>query len=249
MSWKQPIPTDLDKIFGTDYLAQDLYVNLLLRSANRDGFWTDDKTKRTFPIKRGETIFGRNVWARHLRTSPATIERTLHKLSEIYQKVSYLPSQGFTVVTIKDYDKICDMSEWRASGELVVSTSKIIKNIKNIVTPPKKIVKKPDDGYLSGKIPPLDKRHIFQICDELFVMPQDIRDVDLAVRLEVEDGNAKKYGITNQVLTIKKWTVRKLSEKKIFKRDEGENGLYQRLRMDVFPEQYTNNTNLPPELL
>jgi uncharacterized protein YqgV (UPF0045/DUF77 family) len=130
MSWKQPIPIDFDADFGSDYISRDLYLWLLMKSANRDGFFTDEKTKRTFAIKRGQVVFGRNKWAEIIRTSPATVERALHKLSEIYQKVSYSAYQGFTVVSIKNYDEITDMSDSRASGERVVSTSKSVKSVK-----------------------------------------------------------------------------------------------------------------------
>ena len=134
MSWKQPIPTDVDEVFGTDYLCAELYVFLLLKSANKDGFFTDEKTKRTFEIKKGQVVFGSNRWAEIMRTSPATIYRALQKLEKTYQKVNNSAHQGFTVVSIKNYEEITGLNNSRITGEQVVNTSKSIKTIKKDIT-------------------------------------------------------------------------------------------------------------------
>lgn len=154
MSWKQPIPTDLDTVFGEDYLSMNLYIHLLLNAAIKDGFWTDEKTKRTFAVKRGEVVFGRNRWCKKIGVSPKTVERVLHKISEKYQKVTYSTEQNFTRVSIINYDEILDMTSWRPIDDPLMTTSNIvnIKEIKkeNTTYSPKKERKAEGEAYLSA---------------------------------------------------------------------------------------------------
>lgn len=171
MSWKQPIPTDLDSVFGTDYKCQYLYIQLLLRSANKDGFFTDEKTKRTFAIKRGQVVFGRNKWSKIIGVSPATVERLLHKISGIYQKVSYSAQQGFTVVSINNYDEVTEMSDSRASGELVVSTSKSVKSVKKRNIKEKKVQNNPILDEEFGEIVKFMAQKLDNISDEYKASP------------------------------------------------------------------------------
>ena len=220
MSWKQPIPTDLDEVFGKDYLCRDLYIRLLLRSANQDGFFTDEKTNRTIPIKRGQVVFGQIEWSKQLRTSPATIWRALQKLEKMYQKVNNSPDKGFTVVSIINYDEITKMNDTRMTGELLVNTSKSVKNNKE-----KKIKKKrKPQGVLSGSLPPLDYPHIYQIAQEMMVTIDDVRQIDKEVRLSVETGN--KYNLTNQVNAVRLWVNNALKRGEMQVRNEVEDMIF-----------------------
>lgn len=194
MNWKQPIPTNLDETFGEDYLSMNLYIHLLLNSANRDGFWTDEQTKRTFTIKRGEVIFGRNKWANKICASAKTVERVLHKISKIYQKVTYSAEQGFTRVSILNYDEITDMTYWRPTGDPLVTTSKNVKNVKKEINT--KVFTKKD---------PLTQQQLWKIALDLNIPFWYVEEKHKSVMAEVEAGSDSKYKIKSVYLTTRNW--------------------------------------------
>lgn len=205
MSWKQPIPTDLDEVFGTDYLCRDLYIHLLLKSANKDGFWTDEKTKRTFAIRRGQVVFGQNKWGRCLRTSPKTVSRTLTKLSEKYKKVTYSVEQKFSLVTIIDYDDICKMTDSRLTGDLLVTTSKSVKSVKKERDKRKKLEK-------------LTATQIWEIAKRHCVGVEDVRQIQEEVFASIEAGD--KYKVKSVSGTVVSWLLRGIKRGEVERLDD-----------------------------
>lgn len=220
MSWKQPIPTNLKEIFGGDYLGMNLYVWLLLNSANKDGNFTDPRHK-IVAVKRGQTIFGRNEYGKLLNCSPKTAERTLSRIClNPVLKLTKQATTNFTVVTIENYDEIVEMTKQRPSNDQAMTTSKSVKNNKE-----KKIKKKrKPQGVLFGSLPPLDYPHIYQIAQEMMVTIDDVRQIDKEVRLSVETGN--KYNLTNQVNAVRLWVNNALKRGEIQVRNEVEDMIF-----------------------
>lgn len=134
MTWKQPIPTNLDEIFGEDWGCNLLYRELIYRAANQDGFFT--YKKKTTPIKRGQVVFGREIYALYLQRPKSTIRNWLEKLEKMYKLVDNQTSSNFTVVTIKNYDELTNMDKQmdkqRTSRGQAEDTSKSVKSVKNI---------------------------------------------------------------------------------------------------------------------
>jgi len=219
MSWKQPIPTNLETIFGEDYASQLLYRELIYRACNEDAVLTLDG-KKFVTLKRGQVLFGRNKYGKYLGWDDMKVSRTLTKICEIYKKVSIQPSKNYTIVSIENYDEVVDMSKQRASSEQAVSTSKSVKNNKE-----KKIKKKrKPQGVLFGSLPPLDYPHIYQIAQEMMVTIDDVRQIDKEVRLSVETGN--KYNLTNQVNAVRLWVNNALKRGEMQVRNEVEDMIF-----------------------
>lgn len=143
MNWKQPIDTRLIYDFGDDYLAHLLYVMLILRAANKDGFFTDSRGA-TLPIKRGQVVFGRRAFNNYLaqdsKDDGKKLERTLVKLEEIYQKVTREVTRSkHTIVTLLDYENLVSLDPVidptvtlpRPYRDPTVTTSKSVKSEEN----------------------------------------------------------------------------------------------------------------------
>lgn len=133
MVWKQPIPTDLDYIFGEDYGPLLLYKELIYRSANQDGFFT--YKKKTASIKRGQVLFGRQKYALYLVHPNSTIRNWLDKLEKVYKLVDTQRTSNYTIVTVLNYDEIVNMDnqvdKQRTSRGQAEDTSKSVKSVKS----------------------------------------------------------------------------------------------------------------------
>lgn len=129
MNWKQPIPTGLEETFQKDWGCNLLYQQLIYRSANSDGFFTD-KNGVTTEIKRGQTIFGRGQYGQYLCQSPSTVRNWLSKLFKIYKIVDIQDGVNFTIVTIKNYDEVTVMDNLRTTKGQPKDTSKNVKSVK-----------------------------------------------------------------------------------------------------------------------
>lgn len=105
LNWKQPIPTNLDGIFGKDRRASLLYRELIYRACNKDQTVTLDNRKH-IKLLRGQVLFGRNKFAEYLCHDPRTTARCLDRLQDNYQLVTNQKSHDYTIVTILSYDSI-----------------------------------------------------------------------------------------------------------------------------------------------
>jgi hypothetical protein len=133
--WKQPIPTNLEVVFGEDYRAIQLYKELIYRACHKDQEIVYlGGNEKIVQVHRGQVIFGRIKFGKYLGWSAKTVERTLHKLSKNYQKVTISANHNYSIITIHDYDSITGMSNWRPSGDPVKATSKSDKNDDNVKT-------------------------------------------------------------------------------------------------------------------
>lgn len=112
--WKQPIPTDLDRIFGNDYQLQLLFRELLYRACNADTMSWQFQGKHV-TLKRGQVLFGRHQFSKYLDIHPSKIERIFQrfvKFSDNHPDIQadIQRSSNYTIVTIKNYDEIISMN-------------------------------------------------------------------------------------------------------------------------------------------
>lgn len=131
MSWKQPIPTDLEARCGNNTSAFVLMMVLILKAANKPQ--AVSLGKHTIQLARGQTIFGRTAFAKYLGKSDKTAERTLQLLERLgfvrlINPSNQINGQGktlskkrpFTVVELLNYDSLVSFdqeSDHRTSNE------------------------------------------------------------------------------------------------------------------------------------
>jgi len=104
MTWKQPIPTDLQKIFGSDHLSQLIFERLLLRARNSDNSGTD-YWYGNIVLNKGQAVCGCKELGKWFNRDTKTIKRHLDKLQNEYRLVDNLPTPKGTITTIKNYDR------------------------------------------------------------------------------------------------------------------------------------------------
>lgn len=137
MIFKIPVPTNLDEVFGTDYLSQNLYVFFLIhstiseRAVNRNG--------RLTQLKRGQCYATISNLARRFSKNERTIKKSLKILSEIHNKIQYVIDEQGVVVTIQSFNEEIKMqndlqneipNEYRTHTERI-HTNKNDKNEEN----------------------------------------------------------------------------------------------------------------------
>lgn len=105
MTWKTPIPTDLNKIFCKDHLSQLIFERLLIRARvdNKSG---TDYWYSPLVLNRGQAVCGWNELGKFFGVNRKTIKKHLVKLQNEYGVVDYLPTPLGTIVTIKNYGQI-----------------------------------------------------------------------------------------------------------------------------------------------
>jgi len=184
MSWKQPIPTNLEEIFGKDYLCQALYKELIYRSANKDGVWSMGETLSE--IKRGQVIFGRIQFGRYLGWSPSRVERTLKKLVQKPDIITVIRrDRDCSVFYINNYEEITKMDITpdinRTSTGHQPDTSKSVKSVKNTVgvatnieisNNQKEIISFWNDTYGKNYKPSLDLENNISYWLKKFTLPE-----------------------------------------------------------------------------
>ena len=211
MNWKQPIPTGLESVFGEDYACNLLYQQLIYRAANQAGFFTTIRGK-TIPIERGQTVFGRRQYGKYLGCDDSKCERNLRKLSDLYQKVSLKVSRSnCTIVTLLNYEELVRfepqsepiVSQSRAAGEPIVSTSKSVKSEKN-----------EKNEKTRASLEDLDTAFTNQLATQYAVSPKDVETIAEELRLYC-GSTGKTY--KDYRMTLQAWVRRKLEEGKLLK--------------------------------
>ena len=138
MHWKQPIDTDIYNWFEDDYLAMNLFIHLLLRARNEDMESPKMYKNKTYQLKRGQVLYGRNKFSEYVSSSPSGTDRALLRLSKVYSKVTSKRSTNYTIVTIQNYDELVAFEQAdeqvknkrRTSKEQVKNTNKNVKKEK-----------------------------------------------------------------------------------------------------------------------
>lgn len=193
MSWKQPIPTGLEEVFGNDTKGMVLYVFLLLKSANQDGVFRDERGK-AIGIKRGQVIFGRNRFSKYVSCSPKTVERILSRLClNPVLKMTKQSNKNFTIVTIENYDEITSMTKQRPSNDQAMTTSKSVKK---------------KEKYKKKVLKHLTKEELLRISKKCATAFSDANQVHNAVWESIESGD--KYKVKDVNLTVTNWLRRSI---------------------------------------
>lgn len=137
MTWKQPIPTGLEKIFGEDYRVMQLYKELIYRANNTTQPVSINGT--TITLQRGQVIFGRHQYARYLGWSPATVETVKQRFFKKYNVCNIISSTNkYSIFSLNNYDDLVGYNindnNRTSSGHHQNNTSKNDKNEKNNIT-------------------------------------------------------------------------------------------------------------------
>lgn len=152
MAWKQPIPTNLETIFGEDYRLIQLFKELLYRACNVDCRLSLD-SKKFVSLKRGQVLFGRNKFGEYLCWDARSTSRSLDRLvlytnpQNMTKLVTKQSTTNYTVVTILNYEEWVSLDQaddqavtkQRPSSDQAVTTSKSIKSDKSVKIDKKKI--------------------------------------------------------------------------------------------------------------
>lgn len=112
MYWKVPISSGINESFGSDHLARDLFIHLLLKTRNSDMVEPEFYCGKPYILKKGQVIFGKKAYSEKLRCSPGAILNALCRLSErqdVHQ-IILKPSHDYTVVTLIFYDDLIKMT-------------------------------------------------------------------------------------------------------------------------------------------
>jgi len=112
MYWKIPISSGIYESFGSDHLARDLFIHLLLRTRNSDMTEPEFYCGKPYVLKRGQVIFGKKAYSEKLRCSATATLNALFRLSnrQDEHQISLVPSHDYTVVTLIFYDKLIKMT-------------------------------------------------------------------------------------------------------------------------------------------
>jgi len=117
MTWKVPIPTNLDEQFGNDYRCVLLFKELILRACRFPDTPVQLEMHRktgtvvkTVILQRGQALYGRNKYSRYLCWTASTVDRALIKLEKTYKQVNNQRDNDYTVVTIQNYDELVEMN-------------------------------------------------------------------------------------------------------------------------------------------
>lgn len=189
-------------MFGSDVKGMVLYIMLLLKSANQDGQFRDDRGK-VVEVKRGQVIFGRNKFAKYISSSPKTVERTLSRLClNPVLKMTKQTNENFTIVTIENYDEVTSMTQQRPSNDQAMTTSKNVKNVKNV-----KIIKKENRERVFER---LNQSQLWTIAKNNSVAYLDVVSKQEDVFDSLANGNKKIHDIR---ATVSSWVRYSINHK------------------------------------
>jgi len=135
MIWKQPIQTNLNSIFGDNFLAKHLYIELLLRASNTD---KEKEFAGTLHfLKRGQCVCGEEELATEYQVHRQTIRGALGRLQKVYNKINIKPTNKGTIVTILNYDDVVSFQQQNVQQDDNRTTSNVQqkdtnKNVENV---------------------------------------------------------------------------------------------------------------------
>ena len=107
MNWKQPIPTNLDELFGKDYLSQDIYIWVLLHATNKAT--TVNLNGKIISLKRGQCYSTITKLACRFSRNSKTIKKYIKLLNSLHNVLDYVIYPQGIVFTVKSYDEIIKM--------------------------------------------------------------------------------------------------------------------------------------------
>jgi hypothetical protein len=103
-NWKQPIPTNLDAIFGEDYLAQQIFIFALLHATNEE--WVVNRNGKFTKLQRGQCYATITHLAKRFNRDRETISKALDRLATTFNALHNDIDHFGVVMTIQSYDEI-----------------------------------------------------------------------------------------------------------------------------------------------
>lgn len=130
--WKQPIPTNLDEIFGKDYFAKFTYIELLLRAKNGGEESSTEFAGTLHFLKRGQCVCGEAEVGAFFEMGRHFGRNVIDRLQKRYKKVDISKTSKGTVVTIKNYSDVVKMdNSWNNNGTTTVQQRDTNKSVEN----------------------------------------------------------------------------------------------------------------------
>lgn len=205
MKWKQPIDTGIYEEFGDDTAAMNLFIHLLLRSQNEDMTQPLIYKGKPYQLQRGQTIFGRNEYAKLINLSPSGTRRALQRLEKVYSKVTSKSDENFTIVNILNYNAIIQMD--KQSNKRVPSKkqrSNTPKNGRSIIS--KEIILEVQNASFSEKLTEkvLDYIEDMQTRGGKYTKtPKAVRECCVTIQGALENGFTEKDLLSNLSAAIR----------------------------------------------
>lgn len=103
-TWKQPIPTDLDVVFGDNHVSRFIYIECLLHARNESK--TISLNGEIVVLERGQCFITVDHLANSLNRNRKTIRTHLNLLTGLYNRMDITRHRFGFVVTIHNYDEI-----------------------------------------------------------------------------------------------------------------------------------------------
>lgn len=203
MSWKQPIPTGLEKIFGEDYRAMQFYKELIYRANNTTQPVSINGT--TITLERGQVIFGRNQYAKYLGWSSATVETVKQRILKKYTVCNIIRTTNkYSVFSLNSYDELVSYNtsdnNRTTSEHQQNNTSKTDKTVDSISTASVVL----SDNENLNEINSLTSEDFLEIAQLFSISEQDVRKVHNDLKDFAEKGKLK-HSISNGRKTLEKW--------------------------------------------
>lgn len=100
------IPTNLDQVFGDNYLAQDIYIYCLLHARNDDNHYEQEYSWTLHSLQKWQWVFWEEQLAKRFRCGRNAVRSALNKLEKLYNKLELKKTNKGTVYTVIWYDDI-----------------------------------------------------------------------------------------------------------------------------------------------
>jgi|DEB0MinimDraft_6_1074348.scaffolds.fasta_scaffold15192_2 hypothetical protein len=107
--WKVPIPQDIDDWFGSDVIARELFIRLLLKARVNDAETPSMIHGIQYQLKRGQVLFSRKSWSDAQQRDGSVTTKALYRLRDKHKLVTTESTTKFTIVSIQNYDEITSM--------------------------------------------------------------------------------------------------------------------------------------------
>jgi hypothetical protein len=119
--WKVPIPQDIDDWFGSDVIARELFIRLLIKARVNDAETPSIIHGIQYKLKRGQVLFSRKSWSDAQQRDGSVTTKALYRLRDKHKLVTTASTTKFTIVSIQNYDEITSMRTTdRTTNEQVI---------------------------------------------------------------------------------------------------------------------------------
>lgn len=119
--WKQPIPVNLDEIFGEDYISRLIYIEVLLKCTNKPR--VVNRNGKITRLQRGQCYFTITELAKRLNRNRKTIRKYLDLCQNLHNAMDIDIDRFGCVISVKNYDSVTSMDNGM-DNERTTSTHK-----------------------------------------------------------------------------------------------------------------------------